>query len=247
MSVTATPLMKGNRQDDLKLIACSGDVIYRLTNKDLIERGILAKPYFTFVEVPGFTLPDGKPVTRRTPYQKAYKAGIVENDLRNRLVVSETIQLVQRGRQTVVLVKEVAHGKKLDKMLREHGIKSRFVYGDKNADEREEALLALRNREINALVASTILDEGLDEDSISALVLAGGGKSQISLFQRVGRAMRSRKGEDLKRFGNTCEVVDFIDTGDHRLMKHSALRWDFVKKEEGWEIQGYKRWSDQAA
>lgn len=246
-SLTATPLMKGSREDDLKLIACSGDVIYRITNNDLIEKGILARPSFTFIEVPTFSLEDGRLPNKKTPYPTAYKSGIVDNELRNQMVVKECERLVEKGRQTVVLVKEIKHGEALVKLIKATGIKCQWVSGSDNADVREDALKALRERRINVLIASTILDEGLDEDSISAIVLAGGGKSQISLFQRVGRAMRSRKGEDLEKFGNTAEVVDFVDTGDHRLMKHSAARYNFVRKEEGWVIEGIQRWQPEAA
>jgi superfamily II DNA or RNA helicase len=241
-SLTATPLMKGNMEDDLKLIACSGDVIHRVTNKDLIDRGILAEPHFRYIEVPGFTLPNGRKVTKKTPYPTAYKTGIVDNEIRNSLIVKETVLLVEQKRQTVVLVKEIRHGERISEMLRKAGISCYWIYGNDNGDVREEALLRLRNRDVNVIVASTIFDEGLDEDSISGLVLAGGGKSQIGLFQRVGRAMRARKGKDLELHGNTAVVVDFLDTGDHRLFRHSKQRYGAVRNEPGWIIDGVERW-----
>lgn len=246
-SLTATPLMKGNMEDDLKLIACSGDVIHRVTNKDLIDRGILAEPHFRYIEVPAFMLPNGRRVTKKTPYPTAYKAGIVENEIRNNLIVRETALLAEQKRQTVVLVREIKHGETLTQMLRDRGIVCDWVSGTDDGDVREEALRRLRKREINVLVASTILDEGLDEDSISGLVLAGGGKSQIGLFQRVGRAMRARKGKDLELHGNTAAIVDFIDTGDHRLFRHSRQRYGAVRNEPGWVIDGLEKWSASKA
>jgi superfamily II DNA or RNA helicase len=235
LSLTATPLMKGNREDDLKLIASSGNVIYRVTNGQLIARGILAEPHFSFVEVPGFIMPDGKKPYRHE-YPAVYREGIVKNETRNSLVVEEALNLVKEGRQTVVLVKHIEHGKTLERLFAAAGAKALWLSGSDDGDERERGLNKLRSGEINILIASTILDEGLDCDVISAIVLAGGEKSKISLFQRVGRSVRAKKGDILERLGNTAKVVDFIDTGDPRLMKHSATRYKSVKSEDGWVI-----------
>lgn len=241
-SLTATPLMKGNREDDLKLIACSGDVIYRITNSDLIKLGVLAEPHFQFHEVPSFTV-DGKIPSRRIKYPTVYKHGVVENQIRNMMVVEDTQMLIEEGRPTVVLVKEIKHGDKLLKLMREKGMRVEWVAGKDSADVREEVLKKLSSGEIDAIIASTILDEGLDNDSIAAIVLAGGGKSKISLFQRVGRSVRAKKGEMLERIGNTAKIIDYIDTGDERLKQHSAERYATVKYEEGWVINGIERWS----
>ncbi|MDX5370571.1 MAG: DEAD/DEAH box helicase [Alphaproteobacteria bacterium] len=233
--LTATPLMKGNREDDLKLIAQTGDVIYRITNNDLIQLGILAQPRFRFVQVDKFPTPGGV-YPGKLDYHPIYRIGIVENEERNKLVVRETRSLVMEGRQTVVLVKEIKHGNILYEMMRKNGLKVEWVAGKDNADKRDAALNRLRTGEINVLIASTILDEGLDCDAISGIVLAGGGKSKIALFQRVGRSVRKKKGDTLAKIGNTARIVDFIDTGDIRLYRHSGERFRSVHTEPGWII-----------
>lgn len=239
-SLTATPLMKDNREEDLKLIACSGDIIHRISNNDLIELGYAARPYFTFVEVPKFEAPAGGAVSKLA-YPAAYAAGIVENPIRNALVVEETVALSLAGRRTVVLVKEIKHGTILYGLLKAAGVRCRWVSGRDDGDDRQAALEALTSGEITTLVASTILDEGLDCPAISAIVLAGGGKAKISLFQRVGRSVRVKEDD------NTAKVIDFIDSGDKRLMKHSALRFKAVQDEAGWVIEKLKPWSARTA
>ena len=243
-SLTATALMKGNREDDLKMIACSGNMISRVTNGDLIARGILAQPYFRFHEVPAFKMPDGRS-PNRADYQAAYKTGIVENLVRNQMIVDDAITQVAEGRRGVILVKEIQHGDLLIAKLKLYGMRCAWVAGKDSADKREAALNGLRENTLDVLVASTILDEGLDCDAISFIILAGGGKSKISLFQRVGRSVRKKKGDELAKIGNTAKIIDYIDTGDKRLMKHSALRFAAVKAEEGWIIEGIERWSER--
>lgn len=236
IGLTATPLMKGNREDDLKLIACTGDVIYNVTNGDLIARGILAQPFFTFCEVPRFPMADGSSVSKNA-YPAVYKAGIVENVARNQMILEETRFLVEKGRKVVVLVKEIKHGKLLESIFRSDGVRCVWVYGADDASERDAALQGLTDGRLDVVISSTILDEGLDCPAISAVVLAGGGKSKISLFQRVGRSVRAKKGAELEANGNTAEIIDFIDTGDRRLMRHSALRFKAVKEEDGWIVR----------
>ena len=249
-SLTATPLMKGKREDDLKLIASSGNIICKITNRELIERGILAQPSFSFIEVPAFEWNEKQAKksagsTTGALYQLAYKVGIVENELRNRMIVRESLRLASEGRKTVILVQREQHGEILNRMMREAGLKSRWVFGKNGADEREEALADLRSGAINPLISSTILDEGLDCDAISAVILAGGGKSKISLFQRVGRSVRKKKGEELDLLGNTARIIDFVDTGQKILMKHSAMRYKAVRDEEGWIVENLVRWDEK--
>lgn len=250
-SLTATPLMKGKQEDDLRLIATSGDIICRITNSDLIRRGILAEPHFVFTQVPSFGFDERK--ARREAkakakakgresygtgaiYQRAYDEGIVNNAYRNNLIVSDAKELVDKGRKTVVLFQRQEHGKLLEDIFIRAGMRVRLVHGVNDLDERNSALNDLRDGFIDVVLASNIFDEGLDEPSISGIVLAGGGKSKISLFQRVGRSVRKKTGDDLEKLGNTAEIRDYIDTGHKNLMKHSALRFHAVKSEDGWII-----------
>lgn len=257
-SLTATPLMKGNREDDLRLIAGSGGIICRVTNSQLIRRGILAEPRFIFTISPSFgwsearvrreLKEEARAKGRKSPgpgalYQAAYDLGIVRNDARNNLVVADALELVSHGRKTVVLFQRKDHGRilfaKLSAKLQD---RVRLLFGEDDLDERERTLGALRTGEIDVIVASTILDEGLDEPSIAGIVLAGGGKGKISLFQRVGRSVRKKNGDDLERFGNTAEIRDYLDTGEKHLYTHSALRWKTVKDEDGWVIDGIREY-----
>lgn len=254
-SLTATPLMKGKREDDLRLIATSGRIICRITNGELIRRGILATPYFRFNEVPAFgfnerevrreIVKSGKKVQASAIFQAAYRMGIVENDVRNRMVVEDTQELVDEGRKTVVLFQQQEHGKRIYDMLLAAGMRCRLLYGEDDIDVREDVKRALREGEIDVMVASTILDEGIDEPCISGIVLAGGGKSKISLFQRVGRSVRKKTGEELEKLGNTARIIDYIDTGSQHLKKHSALRFKAVREEDGWIVEAIRMYADR--
>lgn len=238
LGLTATPLMKESREDNLKLIAACGDIVYTITNKQLIDLGVLAQPKFRFFEAPMPPL-----VRRTTAYQRAYNLGIVRNDIRNAMVIDQAIEL--KDHKPIVLVQREEHGQILKLMAERRGAKVLWISGTtgkgkQKAAMRRQALDALRDGKVDFLIASTIFDEGLDEASIGAIILAGGNKSAISLYQRVGRGSR------LKQCGRAQEaiIVDFIDVGNEHLRRHADERFKTVKEEEGWIVQEVDAWHE---
>ena len=224
IGMTATPLMKG-WMDDLKLMAITGDIICRVTMKDLIDRGLLSQPYVKLIKINAPVLP------RTIPYARAYKLGVVQNSFRNSLIIEEATKLAQDKKTVLILVAQINHGKALSALLSVYpGLKHKFIHGSKSNEIRKEAIDLLRNEKINILISSTIADEGLDIPTVSAVVLAGSGKSNIKLYQRIGRGMRPKKGE------NHTFIVDFIDLTQKHLAKHSLARFKIIKEEPGFII-----------
>ena len=106
-----------------------------------------------------------------------------------------------------------------------------FICGEESTEVREKALVDFREGKIKVLIATSILDEGVDIPNIDVLVLAGGGKSSIATLQRVGRGLR--KGGTVDRL----YIVDTIDFQQHHLLKHSMQRLEDYKAEECFEIE----------
>jgi len=78
---------------------------------------------------------------------------------------------------------------------------------------------------------NTIADEGLDIPSLSALIMAGGGKSPTRAKQRVGRVIR--KGSPF------ALVYDFIDLGKWT-KKHSRARINILQEEPEFKVSTIK-------
>ena len=55
--------------------------------------------------------------------------------------------------------------------------------------------------------------------SVGAVILAGGGKAEVEMRQRVGRGLRAKKSG--KR---VCFITDFIDISNKYLLSHSYER-----------------------
>ena len=215
LALTATPFMKENEEANMRLMAVSGPIGIRVTEKTLIDRGILARPYFKFIHLQHRP----KYLQRRTKWAQAYRLGIVENEERNQLIVEEAVKAKQHGLSVMCLVLHKDHGRLLEKMMSNAGLRAAFIFGENNAKQRQQQLNNLKNNEIDVLIGSTILDVGVDVPAVGMVILAGAGKTQVALRQRIGRGLRAKKNGP-----NVCFVVDFDDPWNVHLSMHFATR-----------------------
>lgn len=225
LALTATPFMRADEEANMRLQGVVGRVGIVVTEESLISKGILAKPYFVYrrPKMPAT-------VNAATPWQKAYKLGIVENDDRNQIVVDDVKQAKRYGLTSMVLVQRKNHGERLMGLLRANGVRAKFIFGDHSQKERDTALAALGSGEIDCLIGSTILDVGVDVPAVGLIVLAGGGKAEVALRQRIGRGLREKKSGP-----NVCIVVDFEDNKNRNLRSHYRARRGIVEATSGFK------------
>ncbi|MFV8944309.1 DEAD/DEAH box helicase [Moellerella wisconsensis] len=239
LGLTATPFMKDSAEANMRLMAVTGSIGIKVSEKYLIDRGILAKPYFLYLKtdyIPDETrikedLADkmgNSRLGRTSPYTRAAQLGITYNLARNKLVVKYAKDLFDHGLSTMLLVRLKRHGQILKEMLTDLGIRTEFIFGESKQKERLQQLNKLRNREIDVLIGSTILDVGVDVPGVGGVILAGGGKAEVELRQRVGRGLRKKKDQ-----ANICFVIDFLDYSNNHLLKHSFERRVIIKETDG--------------
>lgn len=224
LALTGTPFMKEDEEANMKLMACSGPIAIRVTEKYLIDRGILARPIFKYLNAPA-----PKEVSRSSTYQRAYHYGIVHNEHRNKLIALEAKRAARLGLSVMILVQRKEHGKILQELIQEPNVKVRYIFGESDKDTRDEALKKLGKGEIDTLIGSTILDVGVDVPSVGMVILAGAGKAEVALRQRIGRGLRRKPSGQL----NVAYVIDFNDQKNKHLMGHSAQRRAIVESTPG--------------
>lgn len=211
LALTATPNMKDSQEANMRLQAASGTIGIRVSEKELIDKGILAKPIFKFMDMkmaPG--------VTRGASFPVAYERGIVKNDARNTMILQQTLEAKKYGLTTMILVQHTAHGDILNNMLKASGTRAQFIRGEDSQTDRQAALDALGAGKIDALIGTSILDVGVDCPSVGQIILAGGGKAEVAIRQRIGRGLRAKKSGP-----NVCFVVMFQDTFNTHTGNHS--------------------------
>lgn len=207
---------------DLLIESILGKYIVNISASVLIAGGFLAQPLIRFRAVPFYHYELEK------VYPSVYKKYIVENDIRNGLVLDAAKIMVEKGYQTLVLFNSLKHGKILHKLFEQH-MKCALLDGSNNKEERQKVKKDLEEHKIDCVLASKIFDIGVDIPSLSGLVIACGGKSTVKALQRVGRVIRKYKN---KKY---AAVVDFIDQAPF-LQEHSKIRYKIYKSEEGFNV-----------
>lgn len=233
LALTATPFMRQDAESNMRLMAVAGQVGIKIPEKLLIDRGNLARPFFKYAKAP-------MPVTLlpSSSWQKAYSEGIVKNEARNKIIVDEVGKAVANGLTGMVLVQRKEHGNTLKKMFADKGMRVDFIFGDHNQARRDRALKKLGSGELDVLIGSTILDVGVDVPSVGIIALAGGGKAEIALRQRIGRGLRPKLG------ANVCWVLDFEDGKNKHLIRHTRTRRQIIESTPGFAENILKRGDD---
>lgn len=192
----------------LRLRALFGDVYETVDQKKLIETGVLAKPIFFVIRPPLSSypsLPSRWSITelrdKGARYRKLVAEGVIENEVRNSVIIKVAREASARNLKTLILVRELKHGKLLQKYIPD----SIWLHGSVSSMKRKKALKQFERGEISCIIASTIFDEGVNLPSINILILAAGGKARTKTIQRLGRGLRTTKDK------KSVLVIDFLD------------------------------------
>jgi len=228
LALTATPFMRDGAEGNMRLMARFGRVGIDITEKMLIDRAVLAKPYFRYHEL------KAKPskLYRTTAYQRAIELGIVDATERNQAIKDHCVTAAEYGLTAMILVGRKNHGDLLNRLLTSAGLRTRFIYGASKAELRKKTLKALAAGELDVLIGSTILDVGVDVPSVGTIVLAGGGKAEVAMRQRIGRGLRAKKTGP-----NVVPVLDFTDFFNNHLAGHALERINIIRTTPGFAEQ----------
>lgn len=223
LSLTGTAFKRADEESNMRLMAVSGPVAIRVSEQQLIESGVLATPIFYYNPVAC-----AANLYRTTAWTRAYELGITHNERRNQDIVNHCLNFKRYGLTSMILVLRKAHGIELKKKLQAQGVRASFIDGERNQAERKVALDKLASNDIDVLIGTTILDVGVDVPSVGAIILAGGGKAEIALRQRVGRGLRRKKSGP-----NYAFVIDFHDRHNTHLTEHAASRRKIIQETPG--------------
>lgn len=197
---------------DLKIEGALGPMIYRVDAKTLVDEGFLVPPIFRIVDTRPPKMPSLSWLDHGS-WSKAYERVIVKNDYRNDLVSGEARQLIEQERTVLLLVKQLKHGERLRRQIPKSvmlaGSSPKDVRAFFEGEDRKRILDDLRAGRVRCVIATSVLDMGVDVPALDALVLAGGGKSSTRHLQRIGRVCRPAPGKDHGL------VVDFDDSWGH--------------------------------
>lgn len=210
---------KKNLVNAMKLYSCTGDIVSKISNDYLIQQGVSAKPICIMFKV-------DKPELGGMEYQDAYRFGIVENEIRHDIIYDICAKETSAHNTVLILVERIEHGQNLEEVLKPLCKEVYFTNGQLSSGERVLLLDKLRNGELDVLISSNILDEGVDVSGINAVIYARGMKSMRKLLQGIGRGLRLKDDNSKLRF------YDFIDDTHIKLLLHSQERYETLAAEK---------------
>lgn len=215
--LSATPKRADGK--DLMIEAALGGRLVNISASYLIQRGWLVKPDIYMVDL-GNEMDVGNALSNLS-YPAVYSQRIIQNERRNAFIAGKAQEIAADGRTVLILIQKLRHGEILQEMLPE----AVFLRGKDDSGTREDVLGRFIAKDLKILIASTILDEGVDIPTLGAMINGGGGKSETTALQRVGRTLRLAPGK------SGAEIYDFIDRAKY-LFDHSMARKAIYESEK---------------
>ena len=223
VALTATPFMKDSAEDNMRLMAAFGPILIDIPESLLIERGILAKPYFQFrdCEAP-------KGLHKSSPFERAYTLGYVRESPLHKAMVEDAVMAQMYGLPVLTLVARTEAGDNLLTLYKKFGLNGVFLRGDDDQKVRKAKLADLAAGRIDFIIGTKILDVGVDCPAIGLVQLGGGMKAEVELRQRIGRGLRYKKVGP-----NVTFIVDYSINLNGTLRDHARRREGIVRGTPG--------------
>lgn len=212
---------------DMLIEACFGRRFCDISASFLIEHPdkFLVRPHITFNHFSNKLGSTGNFQTHYTKY-------VVENDARNRFIAERAIYHMDKARPTIILIKHVPHAERLAALIPGSEILSSSGAAKKTPKNRERYLNQMRDRKLMCIIATSLLDEGVDVPAASVGIFAGGGKSSTRELQRVGRVIRRDPNDPNK----DCAWIEEFYDHSRWLNNHAKERRRILETERSFEI-----------
>ena len=132
------------------------------------------------------------------------------NDARTRIILKELRDKVDDvgAMRALGFCVSVEHARYMAERFNAAGVHARAVSAETSSSERRGALAALRDREINAIFAVDLFNEGLDIPNVDTVLFLRPTESATVFLQQLGRGLRSTPGKTV------LTALDFV--GHHR-------------------------------
>ncbi|MHB1559291.1 MAG: DEAD/DEAH box helicase [Isosphaeraceae bacterium] len=211
LGLTATPV-RMDPDDERRMWNLFGEIIYQISKKTLVEKGVLSSPAIETVKTEvdferDFTERDFDHLERFGELSARVLGRIASHSGRNHLIVEHYVRNRKRYGKTLVFAVDVLHARTLAKEFKDQDVNSDYV--DHTRRDSLSIMDSYRDREDpQVLINVEMLTEGYDDPKTQTVFLARPTKSEALLSQMVGRALRG------PRAGGTDSafLVTFVDS-----------------------------------
>jgi superfamily II DNA or RNA helicase len=201
IGLSGTPFGRSDGKHEF-VIGTTGPQVMDISAPELIDMGRVASVDGTFVAF--YHPPRPKALTpKQRDWEVMYRERVVNNDERNALVM-RLIDIA--AKPCFVFAERLSHCRAIEAALTKEKLwTTRTITGNTPEPASEEYLKGVRSGRIDVIVTNKVLNAGVSVKNLASVVIAGAGRANIPVVQRLGRAMRVDKGKD------TCEYWDIAD------------------------------------
>lgn len=213
--LTAT-FFRSQESERLLLEGVLSNEIYTVNYQQAVDRGFITPIEAYFIEIPP-KAPKGE------GWHSVYSETVVNNEVRNNIIINLMLSLSKAGKSTLVLTKEVSHGYKLS-------CDGAFNFAHGENEETKDLIKKLNNRTINTLIGTTgVLGEGISISPPEFVIIAGLGKSKSAIMQQIGRGVRRYPSKE------TAKIIIFLDKSHKFTINHYKAQRKILRDEYGCE------------
>lgn len=217
VGVSGTALDSLNVVSKMVAIGITGNLLGKISKKELMNKKVS-----TNIEVHMYlcntmlyrVLLDYDEIVHECIFNSVERASVLWHNLTDSCTLV-AVDKIEHGRFLLQHLLDMKQSSSSDKVIE-------FTHGE---DPKQfEVVEAFKRGDIDVLISTGILKEGINLPLVEHLWYMGAGKSKISIKQWMGRAERLSKGK------NKAYFHDFFDIGKF-ITKHSQARVNIYKKE----------------
>jgi superfamily II DNA or RNA helicase len=210
-----TGTMPDQKTDNLLVQGVLGPVIDQALYEELEREKTISPLKITLIKL----LYPQEQLAQMTELDYSLEKEFLENDsFRNNIICKIANKHLKQGKNGLILVKKIEHGKRLVEILTAMGHNPKFVCGDMKIEDRNDVRHEMEVESGQITIATTgVYSTGVSINRLHFLIFAASGKSKIQTLQSVGRGLRKHPTKDqllLYDIGENC----------HHSKKHIATR-----------------------
>lgn len=226
IGLTATPFRTAQYEKGLLKKVFQNDIVYQVSLRTLISRGILAQPILktlqTYINVADdVSEEEAQLIEKKDTIPSDIAKFISKNKVRNNRIVQEYIDNKDEYGKTLIFAVSQTHAVVLNKLFQERGILSEYVISNGTdlfgkgiiSDSNKEKIKRFKENELDVLINVNILTEGTDIPDTQTVFLTRPTTSEILMTQMVGRALRGEQAGGTKN----AYIVSFVDDWQNKI------------------------------
>ncbi|WP_341299730.1 DEAD/DEAH box helicase [Lysinibacillus sp. FSL H8-0500] len=226
VGLTATPFRSAQHEKGLLKKVFKNDIVYQVSLRTLISRGILAQPILktlqTHINVAeDVSEEEAQLIEKNDTIPSDIAKFISKNKVRNNRIVQEYIDHKDEYGKTLIFAVSQTHAVVLNTLFQERGIRSEYVISNGTdifgksiiADSNKEKIKRFKENELDVLINVNILTEGTDIPDTQTVFLTRPTTSEILMTQMVGRALRGELAGGTKN----AYIVSFVDDWQNKI------------------------------